>query len=296
VKRFEPTRADATTTRIALIQYHVTGDLRANLRRGLDAARSAAVNGTKLVVFPELAFTPFYPQHPMDGDPRAMAETVPGPTTDAFAALARELGVVIVLNVFERHGNTTYDCSPVIDADGSILGKTRMVHITDYPGFHERQYYAPGDQGAPVFETKIGRVGVAICYDRHFPEYMRALAVGGAELVLVPQAGVVDEWPAGLFEGEMCATAFQNGYFIALCNRVGVEDRLKFAGESFVCGPDGTVRDRAPRSREGVLVADIDLTEVQHSHARRILLKDRRPDLYEEWVRDEARKPEPSKP
>ncbi|HYN10707.1 MAG TPA: carbon-nitrogen hydrolase family protein [Vicinamibacterales bacterium] len=282
-------------TRLGLVQHHVTGDLRANLRRGLEAARSAAASGARLIVFPELAFTPFYPQHPMDGDPRPLAETVPGPTTDAFAALARELGIVIVLNVFERHGHQTYDCSPVIDADGSLLGKTRMVHITDYPCFHERQYYAPGDLGAPVFDTRIGRVGVAICYDRHFPEYMRALAVGGADLVVVPQAGVMEEWPAGLFEGEMCTTAFQNGYFIALCNRVGVEDRLKFAGESFVCGPDGTVRDRAPRGREGVLISDVDLTEVQHSHARRILLKDRRPDLYEEWVRSEADKAESRK-
>jgi N-carbamoylputrescine amidase len=288
VKRIEPTRADATATRIALIQYHVTGDLKANLRRGLEATKSAASSGAKLVMFPELAFTPFYPQHEMDGDPRPMAETVPGPTTDAFVALARELEIVIVLNVFERQGNATYDCSPLIDADGSILGKTRMVHVTDYPGFHERGYYSPGDLGAPVFETRIGRVGVAICYDRHFPEYMRALAVGGADLVVVPQAGVVDEWPPGLFEGEMCTTAFQNGYFIALCNRVGVEDRLQFSGESFVCGPDGLVRDRAPRSREGVLLADIDLSEVQHSHARRILLKDRRPEIYADWVRPVA--------
>jgi N-carbamoylputrescine amidase len=284
VKRFEPTRADTTTTRIALIQHHVTGDIRANTRRGLEAARSAAASGARLVVFPELAFAPFYPQHPMDGDPRPLAETVPGPTTDALAALAKELAIVVVVNVFERQGNATYDCSPVIDADGSMLGKTRMVHITDYPGFHERGYYSPGDLGAPVFETRIGRVGVAICYDRHFPEYMRALAVGGADLVVVPQAGVVDEWTPGLFEAEMCATAFQNGYFIALCNRVGVEDRLQFSGESFVCGPDGRVRDRAPRSREGVLLSDLDLSEVQHSHARRILLKDRRPELYADWV------------
>ena len=288
MKRFGLTRPDATRTRLALVQHHVTGDLRANLRRGLEAARSAAASGAQLVGFPELAFAPFYPQHPMQGDPGPLAETVPGPTTDAFAALARELGIVIVLNVFERHGNQTYDCSPVIDADGSLLGRTRMIHITEYPCFHEQGYYTPGDTGAPVFQTRIGRLGVAICYDRHFPEYMRALALGGAELVVVPQAGVLEEWPAGLFEGEMCAMAFQNGYFIALCNRVGVEDRLRFAGESFVCGPDGTVRDRAPRGREGILITDVDLTEVQHSHARRILLKDRRPDLYEEWVRSEA--------
>jgi N-carbamoylputrescine amidase len=182
-----------------------------------------------LVAFAELAFTPFYPQQPPSGDVRALAEPVPGPMTDAFRALARELGMVVVLNLFERDGDKTYDCSPVIDADGTLLGRTRMVHITEYPCFHESQYYAPGDLGAPVFNTKVGRVGVAICYDRHFPEYMRALALSGADLVVVPQAGVVDEWPAGFFEGELCTAAFQNGYFVALCNRVGAETCLTFA-------------------------------------------------------------------
>lgn len=269
--------------RLALIQWHATSDLHANVRRGLEATRAAAAEGAQLIAFPELAFSPFYPQHPPDRDPRSLAEPVPGPMTDAFAALARELEIVIVLNVFERAGEATYDCSPVIDADGTLLGRTRMVHITEYPCFHEQQYYAPGDLGAPVFETRIGRLGVAICYDRHFPEYMRALALGGADLVVVPQAGVVDEWPAGFFEAELCTAAFQNGYFVALCNRVGVEDRLNFAGESFVCGPEGAVRARAPRGDDHTLITEIDLADAARSHGRQILMKDRRPELYERW-------------
>lgn len=270
--------------RVALIQQPATADVAANLHRGLHAARRAAAAGASVVGFAELAFSPFYPQHPANGDVRRLAEPVPGPTTEAFSALARELGVVVVPNLFERDGDATYDCSPVIDADGSLLGRTRMVHITEYPCVHERQYYRPSDLGAPVFETAVGRIGVAICYDRHFPEYMRALALGGAELVMVPQAGLVDEWPPGFFEGELCTAAFQNGYFVALCNRVGVEDRLTFAGESFVCGPDGAVRARAPRGVETILHADIDLADVARSHARRVLMKDRRPDLYGRWL------------
>jgi N-carbamoylputrescine amidase len=158
-----------------------------------------------------------------------------------------------------------------------------MVHITEYPCFHERQYYRPSDLGAPVFDTRIGRIGVAICYDRHFPEYMRALALAGADLVVVPQAGCVDEWPAGLFEGEMQTAAFQNGYFVALCNRVGVEERLTFAGESFVCGPDGAVLARGPKGVDSVLMVDVDLAEAGRSHARRVLMHDRRPELYADW-------------
>jgi N-carbamoylputrescine amidase len=272
------------STRVALIQQSATADPAENLQRGLDAARRAAASGARVVAFAELAFTRFYPQHPPQTDVRTLAEPVPGPTTDAFSALARELGVVVVLNVFERAGDFTYDCSPVIDADGSLLGRTRMVHITEYPCFHEQQYYRPGDLGAPVFQTAAGRIGVAICYDRHFPEYMRALGVGGADLVVVPQAGVEDEWPAGFFEGELCTAAFQNGYFVALCNRVGREDQLTFAGESFVCAPDGAVRARAARGVETTLLCDIDLAEVERSHARRVLLKDRRPELYKQWL------------
>jgi predicted amidohydrolase len=270
--------------KLALIQQHATTDLAGNLRRGLDAARRAAADGAELVVYPELAFSPFYPQRPPTGDVRSLAETVPGLTTEAFQSLATELGVVIVINVFERDGDQTYDCSPVIDADGRVLGRTRMVHITEYPCFHERQYYSASTLGAPVFDTRVGRVGVAICYDRHFPEYMRALALGGADLVVVPQAGVVDEWPAGFFEGEMCTAAFQNGYFVALCNRVGKEDCLTFAGESFVCGPEGAVRARAPKGADAILLAEINLADTTESHARRVLLKDRRPDLYRDWL------------
>lgn len=270
--------------RIALIQQSATSDLTANLARAIAAVRDAATQGAELVACPELAFTPFYPQHPAGADVRSLAESIPGPTTDALSALARELGVVIIPNLFELDGDATYDCSPVIDTDGTILGRTRMVHITEYPCFHEQQYYAPGNLGAPVFATRVGRIGVAICYDRHFPEYMRALGVAGADLVIVPQAGLEDEWAPGFFEAELCVPAFQNGYFVALCNRVGREEQLTFAGESFVCGPDGVVRARAPRGQETTLIADVDLAEVATSHARRTLMKDRRPDLYARWI------------
>jgi predicted amidohydrolase len=217
--------------RIALVQQHATPDKADNIARGLRAFEAAARAGAELVCFAELAFEPFYPQRRAEGAVTALAETVPGPITEAFAAKARELGVVVVLNLFERDDGRTFDCSPVVDADGSLLGRTRMIHITDYACFHEQGYYTPGDLGAPVYRTRAGRIGVAICYDRHYPEYMRALAVGGADLVVVPQAGSVGEWPEGLYEAEMRVAAFQNGYFVALCNRVGVEDQLTFAGD-----------------------------------------------------------------
>ena len=270
--------------KIALVQQHATADKAENVSRGLQAFDRAARAGASLVCFAELAFEPFYPQHPAGPAFRDQAEMVPGPTTDAFAAKARELGVVGVLNLFERDGNRTFDCSPVIDADGTIAGRTRMIHITEYACFHEQGYYTPGDTGAPVYRTRAGAIGVAICYDRHYPEYMRALALGGADLVVVPQAGSVGEWPEGLYEAEMQVAAFQNGYFTALCNRVGREEKLTFGGESFVCGPDGRVIARAPAGEDVILYADVDFAQNAASHARRLFLRHRRPELYAAWA------------
>jgi beta-ureidopropionase len=268
--------------KIALIQQHATLDENDNLRRGRTAFEDAARNGAELIVYPELAFLPFLPQARAEDRPDALsrAQTVPGPVTDAFSALARRYSVVTVLNLFERDGGRTYDTSPVIDADGTLLGKTRMVHIMDGPGFHETGYYHPGDGTSFVFPTRAGKVGIAICYDRHFPEYMRGLGLLGAEIVVVPQAGILDEWGPGLYEGEIQIASFQNGYFGALCNRVGTETHLHFSGESFVTDPFGHVIARASRDRDEILFADCDLGLIGTSHAKRHFYPDRRPEVY----------------
>ncbi|TDI47613.1 MAG: carbon-nitrogen hydrolase family protein [Acidobacteria bacterium] len=270
--------------KIALVQQKAGPDKKKNVERGLAALQQAAEQGAQLVCYAELAFERFWPQKPAEAGYAASAEPVPGPMTEAFAAQAKALGVVVVLNLFERDGDRCYDCSPVIDADGTLLGRTRMVHITDYPCFHEQGYYTPGDTGAPVYDTAAGRIAVAICYDRHYPEYMRALALARADLVLVPQAGAVGEWPDGLYEAEMRVTAFQNGYWVALCNRVGEEEYVTFAGESFVCDPDGLVTARAGLGEETTLLAEIDCRRAERSHARALFLRDRRPELYAAWM------------
>lgn len=206
--------------KIALIQQKACNNKEQNIHNGIDAIRTAAGSGAKIISFSELAFIPFFPQKSSNQKPLDLAESIPGLTTEIFSKLARELNVVIILNLYEREGDNTYDSSPVIDSDGSILGTTRMIHITDYACFHEKDYYTPGNNGAPVYQTKYGKIGVAVCYDRHYPEYMRTLAIKGAEIVFIPQAGAIGEWPEGLYEAEMRVTAFQNGYFTALCNRL----------------------------------------------------------------------------
>lgn len=275
--------------KIALVQQHAGANKANNLERGLTAVRAAAQAGSQVICFAELAFEPFYPQLPANAqhwaeNVRDLAESIPGPTTDCFRALAAELDVVIVLNLYERDGEQAFDTSPVIDADGSLLGCTRMVHITDYEAFHESGYYDPGDRGAPVYETHFGKIAVAICYDRHYPEYMRALTLAGAEVIFVPQAGALGEWPDGLYEAELQVTAFQNGVFTALCNRVGEEQKLTFAGESFVCSPSGRVIARAGTGTDEILYADLNLQEVSESHAQQLFLRDRRPELYGSWL------------
>ncbi len=275
----------ARTVRIALAQIFSTPDRATNLERALGAMEEAGSAGAQLVVFPEVVLDRFFPHRPDDATAERLAEPIPGPLSERIAAQAKRLGLVTVFNLYERgHDGRFYDSSPVFDADGSLLGVTRMIHITEYEGFHEQCYYAPGDRGAPVYDTQVGKVGVAICYDRHYPEYMRALGLAGAEMVCIPQAGVIGEWPEGMYEAEVRTAAFQNGYFVALSNRVGEEESLTFAGESFVSDPEGRILARGGSLVEEVVIADVDLDAATDSTARRLFYRDRRPELYADWL------------
>ena len=270
---------------VALIQHDISRSPTDAIDRGLGALTDAAEAGADLVIFPELSFTPFYPQIPISersASAHDLAEPVPGPTTETIAEKAAELGVVVVFNLMEQAGDQTFDTSPVIDADGTLLGRTRMMHITEYEHFHEQGYYNPGDTGAPVYDTAVGRLGVAICYDRHYPEYLRALALQDAEIVAVPQAGTVGEWPAGMYEAELRVAALQHGFFIGLANRVGQEGDMHFAGQSFVTDPFGEIVAQAPRTKEATLHASITLDRNAEAPARQLFLRHRRPDQYKQ--------------
>ncbi len=287
MKSLRKINREKDSVKIALIQQHATKDTRLNLERGIEAFHRAAESGAKLVAFAELAFLPFLPQAPATPESIDFAETIPGPITDKFSELARKYAVVVVLNLFESDGKNKYDSSPVIDADGILLGATRMIHIMDGMGFHEKGYYFPGDRRDFVYQTQIGRLGVAICYDRHFPEYMRNLGLKGAEIVIIPQAGAVGEWPEGIFQAEIQVAAFQNGYYAALVNRVGKEDRLHFSGESFVVDPEGQIIAKAPKGEDFILFSDCDFSKIADSPAKRFFLPDRRPEVYKSFNMDE---------
>ncbi|MFW6104934.1 MAG: carbon-nitrogen hydrolase family protein [Candidatus Bipolaricaulota bacterium] len=269
-----------TNAKVALIQQHATKDVAENIKRGVEHFKQAANNGADLIAFPELAFLPFLPQSPSCDYSGSLAEPIPGDLTERFSSLAREYEVVVILNMYEKDGKKTYDSTPVIDADGELQGVTRMIHIMDGPGFHEKEYYTPGKDGKSIFNTAVGKVGVAICYDRHYPEYMRHLGLEGAELVVVPQAGAINEWSEGIFEAELQVASFQNGYFSALVNRVGKEEVNHFSGGSYVVDPDGQIMSKARKKEDEILYAKLDPRKIEQSSAKQHFLKDRRPSYY----------------
>lgn len=269
-----------STTRIALAQMAIGEDRHANRARAVEMVAEAAARGAALVVFAEMGFDPFFPRHRADPRYFDWAETIPGPTVEALQDAARAHRIAILPNIFERAGpGEYYDCSPVIDADGRLLGRARMAHIAEAPGFNEKFYYRPGDGEFRVFDTAAGRVGVAICYDRHYPEQLRILALRGCEILLVPLAAVSrEQWP--MFEMEMQVASFQNQIWSVVVNRVGTEGDMTFLGRSFVTDPFGQVTARAADGREELLLVDIDRAAIDR--ARRVIphFRDRRPELY----------------
>ncbi|MBB2924979.1 nitrilase-related carbon-nitrogen hydrolase [Cellulomonas cellasea] len=275
-----------SVVRVALTQTGWTGDRESMTALHEDFTRQAAAQGAQVICFQELFYGPYFG---ITQDPAyyEYAESVPGPTTERFAALAAELGIVIVLPVYEEdQPGVLYNTAAVIDADGSYLGKYRKHHIPHLPKFWEKFYFRPGNLGWPVFETAVGKIGVNICYDRHFPEGWRTLALNGAEIVFNPNAtapGISNK----LWEIEQPAAAIANGYFVAACNRVGAEtneygdEAVAFYGSSYVVGPDGNVvGDVASSTEAGLIVRDVDLDQVREVRERWQFFRDRRPDAY----------------
>jgi N-carbamoylputrescine amidase len=252
----------------------------------------AAGAGAELIVFPEMSLDPFFPQYRADQRYFDWGMPVPGPLTDRFQERAAALGIAVVINVFERAApGRYYDCSPVFSRDGTYLGKQRMTHILEGPGYNERYYYWAGDSGYPVFDIGASgqeplRIGVAICYDRHFPEGMRALALAGAEVIVVPTATArLEAQFRAVWEVEMQAAAVAHGVFVAVVNRAGVDDSLTFFGRSFAVDPYGRVLARAPEDDVALLLVDLDLDLLEQARRDMPFLRDRRPETYSPLTR-----------
>jgi N-carbamoylputrescine amidase len=231
----------AEVVRAALVQTVWTGDQESMTKAHEDYARQAASQGAKVICFQELFYGPYFCQLQ---DPKfyEYAESVPGPTVERFQALAQELGLVMVLPVYEQEQpGVLYNTAAVIDADGKYLGKYRKNHIPQVNGFWEKFYFRPGNLGYPVFDTALGRIGVYICYDRHFPEGWRALGLAGAKIVFNPSA-TSRGLSSYLWKLEQPASAVANEYFIGAINRVGIESEFgdnDFYGTSYFVDPEG---------------------------------------------------------
>ena len=267
----------------------VDGDVARNVATAERLVREAAGRGARLILIPEL-FEDRYFCEDQRAEHLAKARPLSGhPTVEHFAAVARELNVVLPISFYERAGNELFNSCAIVDADGSVLGVYRKSHIPDGPGYSEKYYFRPGDTGFRVWDTAVGRIGVGICWDQWFPEVARALALAGAEVILYPTAigsePTEPTWDsAPHWQRVMQGHAGANLVPVVAANRVGVEVgsrfTLEFYGSSFIAGPTGDKIAEADRNSETVLTATFDLDEVAALRRSWGVFRDRRVDLY----------------
>jgi beta-ureidopropionase len=273
--------------RAALVQQHWTGDKDSMIVASVAAIGRAASAGARAVCLQELFYGPYFCQV-QDADYYSYAEAIPdGPTTQLMCEVARQHETVLVVPMYEEeHPGVYYNTAAVIDADGSYLGKYRKTHLPQVKGFWEKFYFRPGNLGYPVFDTAVGRIGVYICYDRHFPEGWRALGLAGARIVFNPSA-TSRGLSQYLWQLEQPAAAVANEYFVGAINRVGIEPLGDddFYGQSYFADPRGQLVDgTASDAEDDVLVRDLDMDQLREVRDLWAFYRDRRPDAYSALV------------
>lgn len=281
-----------------LIQAHNVGDVnapieeikRANIENQMKLVEDAASQGVQMLCFQEIFTTPYFCAEQQTRWYEAVEKIPDGPTVQMMQSVAREKGMVLIVPIYEEEiSGIYYNTAAVIDADGKYLGKYRKTHIPHVaPGFWEKFYFRPGNLGYPCFDTAFARIGVYICYDRHFPEGARCLGLNGAEIIFNPSATV-----AGLSEYlwklEQPAHAVANGYFVGAINRVGTESPWnigEFYGQSYFCDPRGQMLAVGTRDQDELIVADLDMDKIKEVRNTWQFYRDRRPDAYGAIVAD----------
>lgn len=268
--------------KLAMCQMANAGSIKQNLDKSLKAVEEAAENHADMILFPEVQLTEFFPQ--MKGrDPSAYQVTLNSDVVNAFREACKKHGIMAVPNIYlrpeeERDDKRAYDASLLIDNAGRVAGIQKMVHVAQADHFYEQDYYLPSDDGFRVFDTPFGKIGIVVCFDRHYPESIRTEVLMGADCILIPTVNEKAE-PMELFAQEIRVQAFQNSVFIAMCNRVGVEGDMDFAGESLVVSPQGEVLVKADDT-ERILYAEIDLSQVQRIRSKKPYTSLRRREFY----------------
>lgn len=261
--------------KIALAQISISEEMKENIKKFITICSQA--KNCDLLFFPEIQLSPFFPQYEgINADKYCIDEN--SEEINCFTKQARENNIYLSPNVYMNIGGKKYDTSLWINREGKIVDKAKMVHIAQAENFYEQDYYTPSDDGFKVFDTEFGKVGIVICYDRHLPESIRTCTLMGAELIIIPTANTKSE-PLEMFEWEIRVQAMQNQVFVAMCNRVGSEGEMEFAGESIVVNPKGEVIEKA-EDKEQLIICDIDLSTASELRNKVPYIKTRRPECY----------------
>jgi len=281
-------RAKKEIVTLGLIQMSSGEKPEDNLAKAMERIAAAASQGAQIVCLQELFRSRYFCQSENQRNFK-FAESIPGPTTDALSALAAAREIAVVASVFERRSAGIYhNTAVIIDADGSIAGIYRKMHIPDDPLYYEKFYFTPGDLGFPSFQTRYAKLGALVCWDQWFPEGARSAALSGAQILIYPTAiGWIPNEPK-LIAGQQRdaweliqrSHAIANGVYVASVNRVGREGRIKFWGNSFVSGPFGEIIAHAGGEREEILLANCDLAKTEEIRQSWPFLRDRRIDAY----------------
>jgi N-carbamoylputrescine amidase len=279
--------------RIGLVQMACEREPAANLEKAAVRIGQAADAGAQVVCLQEL-YRSWYPCQTEDNSQFDLAETIPGPSSDALGKIAKERKITIIAPIFERRAPGVYHNSAlVLDSSGAVAGHYRKMHIPDDPGYYEKFYFAPGDLGFISHRACQADIGVLICWDQWFPEGARLTAMSGAQVLFYPTAiGWTEEMSANTrarmyqaWETIQRSHAIANGVFVAAVNRVGIEGSIEFWGGSFVCDPFGEVIARATHTKEENLIVDCDLARIEHTRRNWPFLRDRRIDAYADLSR-----------
>ena len=289
-------RPSSSTVRVGLVQTACAADPKQNLALTLNRVEAAAKSGANIICTQELFRSQYFCQSE-DHEHFKLAEKIPGPTTDAFCKLAKKHKAVIIASLFEKRASGLYhNTAAIIDADGSLLGIYRKMHIPDDPLFYEKFYFTPGDLGFRAWQTRYAKIGVLICWDQWYPEGARLTAMQGAEILFYPTAigwhpGEKAKYGArqhGAWETIQRSHAIANGCYVCVPNRIGLEkikgvggDGIEFWGQSFIAGTSGEILAKASADKEENIIHDLDLANVDTTRTHWPFLRDRRIDAYE---------------
>ncbi len=275
---------------IGLIQMSCSENVQENIEKTIAKIKEAAANGAQIICLQEL-FSSLYFCDVEDHDNFKLGETIPGPTTEIMQKLAKELGVVLVVSLFEKRAQGLYhNSAAIIDADGAYLGKYRKMHIPDDPGYYEKFYFTPGDLGYKVWQTKFGKIGVLICWDQWYPEAARITSLMGADILFYPTAigwdldeknQAINQEQYDAWQTIQRSHAIANGLYVVSVNRVGTEANQKFWGGSFIANPHGRLLFLASHDQEETHVETLDLGKTEYYRTTWPFLRDRRIDSYD---------------